>query len=79
MKIEWSDLTLPPINLWNAPKQFWIDNMSLTLEDVKEKLKTMPEIDLMEVLELTSEDIVNRFPDIIEERLDYFIGDLEDE
>lgn len=77
--LEWPDLTLPPINLWNVPKQFWIDNMSLTLEDVKEKLKTMPEVDLMEVLELTSEDIVNRFPDVIEERLDYFIEDLEDD
>ena len=77
--LEWPDLTLPPINLWTVPKQFWIDNMSLTLEDVKEKLKTMPEVDLMEVLELTSEDIVNRFPDVIEERLDYFIEDLEDD
>lgn len=75
--LEWPDLTLPPINLYNAPVQFWIDNMSLTTHDVHEKLKTLPETDLLEVLEICSEDIVDRFPDKIEEKMNYLIEDLE--
>jgi len=77
--LEWPDLTLPPINLWNAPKQFWIDNMSLTQEDIREKLRGIPEIDLLEILEITSEDIVARFEDRIEDKRDYFEADLEND
>lgn len=76
--LEWPDLTLPPINLWNVPTQFWIDNMPLTEKDLNEKLKTLSEIDLMEILDLSSEDIVDRFQDKIEERRDYFESDLEE-
>ena len=52
--------------------------MSLTEEDIYSKLKILPEIDLLEILEISSEDIVNRFQDKIEEKRDYFIQDLED-
>ena len=76
--LEWPDLTLPPINLYSVPAQFWIDNMPLTEKDLNEKLKTLSEIDLMEILDLSSEDIVDRFQDKIEERRDYFEADLEE-
>lgn len=51
--------------------------MSLTLHDICSKLKRLPEADLLEVLDISSEDIVDRFEDIIEERMDYLIEDLE--
>ena len=49
----------------------------LTLNDVCNRLKRLPEPDVMEVLELTSEDLVNRFEDVILERIDYLIEELE--
>jgi len=53
--------------------------MSLTLEDVKDKLKQLDETSLLEILEITSEEIVDRFVDKIEDREEYFIKDLEEE
>lgn len=67
----WPSLELPPINLWNVPM--------LTLEDVKDRLKQLPETDLLEILEINSEEIVDRFQDKIEDKEDYFITDLEEE
>lgn len=51
----------------------------LTFTDVCDRLKKQDEISVLEVLEITSEDLVDRFQDKIEDRLDYFIEDLEDE
>jgi len=42
--------------------------MSLTLEDIKDRLKQLDEITLMELLEISSEDLVDRFVDKIEDR-----------
>lgn len=53
--------------------------MSLTLEDVKKRLQKQDEVSLLEILEISSEDLVDRFEDKIEEKLDYFIDDLGDE
>jgi hypothetical protein len=53
--------------------------MPLTLEEVKEKLKQLDETSLLEILEISSEEIVERFTDKIEEKEDYFIKDLEEE
>lgn len=53
--------------------------MSLTLEEVKEKLKQLDETSLLEILEIDSEEIVERFSDKIEDKEDYFITDLEEE
>jgi len=39
-----------------------------TLEDLKENLKRLDEVMILELLELTSEDIVERFADLIEDR-----------
>lgn len=52
--------------------------MALTLHDIKEKLKQLDEITLMETLEISSEDLVNRFVDRIEEKQDTLENDLDD-
>ena len=39
-----------------------------TLEDLKENLKRFDEVTLLELLELTSDDIVERCADLIEDR-----------
>lgn len=44
--------------------------MSLTLHDIKSRLKMLDEITLMELLEVSSEDLVERFEDRIEDRAD---------
>ena len=73
----WKDLWFPAINLWNAPHRNII--MPLTDEEIKERLKMLDEISLLEILEISSEDIVDKFSERIEKRADYFIKDLEDE
>lgn len=52
--------------------------MSLTYKEIKEKLIDLPEIDLLELLEISSEDLVNRFPDKLENKYDIIVNDLED-
>jgi hypothetical protein len=44
--------------------------MALTLEEIKERLKRWDEITLVEELSLRSEDIVERFDDIIEDQVE---------
>lgn len=78
MNVEWPVLTLPPINLYNVPKQFWKEVMTLTALDIRDRLKQQNEIDLLEILDISSEELVERFGDKIEERRDYFEQDLED-
>lgn len=70
-RLTWDDLSLPPINLWNAPM--------LTQKEVRDKLKKLDETTLLEILEITSEEIVDRFDDKIEEKEEYFINDLDEE
>ena len=53
--------------------------MTLTLNDLKEKLKQVDEISLLEVLEITSEDIIDRFEDKIEEQQEELGEEFEDE
>lgn len=53
--------------------------MSLTLSEIKERLMRLDEVDLCEVLEISSEDLVERFLDKIEDKIDYFEKDLEEE
>ncbi len=73
MKITWPDLWFAAINLWNAPHM----TNSLTLNDIKDRLKTLDEVILLEILDISSEELVEMFSDRIEERKDYFIKDLE--
>lgn len=42
--------------------------MTLILSELSEKLKGLDEITLMETLEISSEDLVERFTDKIEEK-----------
>jgi hypothetical protein len=45
--------------------------MSLTLEDIKERMKRWDELSILEELNIRSEDLVERFDDIIEDKADY--------
>jgi hypothetical protein len=42
----------------------------MTLHELKEKLAQLDEVTLLETLELTSEDIVNRCSDLIEQQFE---------
>ena len=54
--------------------------MSLTLEEIKERLlKTLDPDDLLEALQITSEEVLDRFEDKLINRLDVFEEELEDE
>lgn len=53
--------------------------MALTFAEIKERLKLLDEVTLLEVLNLSAEDIVERFEDIIEERIEVLANDLEAE
>jgi hypothetical protein len=44
--------------------------MSLTLEEIKERMKSWDELTIIEELSLRSEEIVERFEDVIEENAD---------
>ena len=44
--------------------------MALTLEEIKERLKRWDEVTIIEELSIRSEEIVDRFEDIIEENAD---------
>ena len=53
--------------------------MSLTLVELKERLKKLDETILCEVLNISSEELVERFEDVIEENFEELESDLEDE
>ena len=42
----------------------------MTLQEIKEALIRIDEVSLLELLQINSEDIVNRFEDFIEDRAD---------
>lgn len=51
--------------------------MNLTFEELKEKLQRIDEVTLLELLEIRSEDIVDRFEDYIEEQQDKLMREIE--
>jgi hypothetical protein len=51
--------------------------MALTLRDILTRLTQLDEITLLEILQITSEDIVERFIDVIEEHADRLEKELE--
>lgn len=53
--------------------------MSYTYADVIRRLIQEREIDLLELLEISSEDLVERFRDKIEDKLEEFIIEFEEE
>lgn len=44
--------------------------MALTLEEIKERMKRWDEVTIIEELSIRSDDIVERFDDIIEDNAD---------
>jgi ribosome assembly protein YihI (activator of Der GTPase) len=52
--------------------------MALTILDLFEKLKRLDEISLMEILGITSEELVDRFEDRIEAMFDQLVDELDD-
>lgn len=50
----------------------------MTLEELKHKLMQLDEVTLLETLEITSEDIVHRFSDLIESKSSYLSGEFDD-
>ena len=53
--------------------------MPLTLEELKEKMKDIDEVSLVEKLEIYSDDIVERFEDRIEDKWEQLIIDFEED
>ena len=51
----------------------------LTLTDLQERLKKIDEISLLEILEISSEDLVDRFVDLIENKYDILKEEFEEE
>ena len=51
----------------------------ITLADMIESMKKIDEVSILEVLEISSEDLVDRFSDKIEERYDQLKEDFEEE
>lgn len=44
--------------------------MALTLREILERLKSLDEVELCDILGISSEDIVERFIDLIEEKIE---------
>lgn len=51
--------------------------MNITFEELKEKLQRVDEVTLLELLEIRSDDIVERFEDLIEEQQDKLMREIE--
>lgn len=51
--------------------------MNLTFDELKEKLQRVDEVTLLELLEIRSDDIVERFEDYIEEQQDKLMREIE--
>lgn len=52
--------------------------MAFTIEELKDKLKQFDEVHLLEILNISSEDLVDRFEDVIISRRGYLLGELEE-
>lgn len=52
--------------------------MTRTFEEIKARMKQYSEIELVELLQISSEDIVERFDDRIEENIDFLEADIEE-
>jgi len=52
--------------------------MTMLLEELKEKLRNVDEVALLEMLNINSDELVKRFADEIEENIDKLIKELDD-
>lgn len=53
--------------------------MALTLEELKARLALIDEVSILEVLEITAQELVERFEDKVETNYDALSEDLEEE
>lgn len=53
--------------------------MPITIEELKEKLKSWDEVILLDALGLTSEDLLNRFDDVVDQKYDQLIAEYIEE
>jgi hypothetical protein len=53
--------------------------MPLTFEELRDKLRQVDEISLLEILDISSEELVERFQDRIEDRMEELESDFEEE
>jgi hypothetical protein len=51
---------------------------NLTFMELKEKLSMLDEVSLLEILNISSQELVDRFEDIIEEKQDKLERDFND-
>ena len=51
--------------------------ITLTLAELIEKLSVLDEVDIVELLDLTSSDILDRFEDVVEDNYDKLIKEIE--
>ena len=51
----------------------------ITLQELKDKLSKLDEVTLLETLEISSEDIVNRFGDYIENNYEHLTGEFDEQ
>jgi hypothetical protein len=54
-----------------------INVLNITFEELKEALKRLDEVTLVELLGLQSDDLVERFDDVIEKKQEYLIKELD--
>ena len=54
-----------------------INVSNITFEELKDALKRLDEVTLLELLGLQSDDLVDRFDDVIEKKQEYLIKELE--
>lgn len=50
---------------------------SLTLQELKERLKRLDELSLLELLDVTSEELVEMFVDRIEDNFDRLLNEVD--
>lgn len=53
--------------------------MSYTFQDLMNRLRKVDEVSLLEILDISSEELVDRFQDMIEERMESLIEEFEEE
>ena len=54
-----------------------INVLNITFEELKEALKRLDEVTLLELLGIQSDDLVDRFDDVIEKKQEYLTKELD--
>jgi hypothetical protein len=51
--------------------------MTVLLEELKEKLERLDEVSLLELLNISSRDLITAFADVVEDNMDKFLKEVE--